>query len=125
MTHGAENHPAKLQDFWERIGELRDEEVHKMKEGRPTTGHFASRPEFAPEHLTEDDMAIWERLEEKTLTREEFFAYRHRVMESKAKNPDDPVGKSRAVFQAFIANKASLLFAREDKERDKAARKTG
>ena len=93
-----------LTSFKTEITELqRDEES-----GRSKTGHFKEWQgvRFNSEELTEDDREIWEKTKNKSLTEEEFATYKAGVMK-------ESVDKTtpRTMFLAFIANKATPIFA--------------
>ena len=82
-------------EFKRKIRAFKEEErAHKK------TAHFMKTsfsPELNEENLTGEDMAIWEKLQAKTLSLPEFEAYRTRVRKEGSID--------RQIFTAFIANK--------------------
>lgn len=116
----AEQPPQKektpLGAFREEMSGYKKEEMRKKAEfekrgsqGERYDPHF---DDINPEHLTEDDMAVWEKTKNKTLTRKELQEYLGR-MSGELKSAEPQVKKSRGTFYAFIANKAAFIVKRE------------
>lgn len=102
----------KLETFRGEISALRDAEKATGK-----TAHFTHLPEFNHEDLTIDDMEIWEKVKDRTITREDLRKYDETLdlVENGIKKGLKPgVSVSRNVFRAFINNKAvPILIERE------------
>jgi len=91
----------RLAAFHEEIAALKREEEEQGK-----TGHFL-KPGFDPAELTEDDLAIWERVKSGEATREQFEQYRKGLQEAG--------GASRSAFGSFIANKMVGVLASKER----------
>lgn len=91
------------------------EEMKRKEEETRETGHFLM-PGFNPRELSEEDMRMWGKTKDESITEGEFFSYREEIMEQVKEK--DPRALSRNIFQAFIANKVTGLF----NERRKQAR---
>lgn len=95
----------KLADFKD---EVRDMVMVEKRTG--TTSHFADIPEFSPADLTEADMRIWEKIEDESVTREDFEEYKKTIFTDQHElRPEAP--QSRYDFMQFIANKMMAIFA--------------
>lgn len=87
------------------------ETAHFLKLG----GSLEPDPDFHVEDLTEEDMQIWRKVQEGTITRRDMEAYREKVNEIKQKEP--AVWRSRNIFCAFIANKASPVISGRERKK--------
>jgi len=82
------------------------------------SGHFLTpgtrtreiNPAFDPSCLTGEDMDLWKRMQERTITLEEFRQYQADI---EALDRANPATESRVIFSAFAGNKAMSLFFRQ------------
>lgn len=102
-----------LNSFQAEIAALKQEEEES---GKSPTAHFKEWKgvEFNPAELTEDDLEIWGKTKDESLTEEDFHAYREKLMEE-----DRERNSSRKMFLAFIANKATSIFGLRYLEKNK------
>ncbi len=101
--------------------EFRDEIRHIMSQEQEggTSSHLISKS-FNPDDLTEEDMAIWERLKSGAVTEEEIGAYQDSVVASVGKpKPGELSSGSRALFSGFISNLAGEIIMHRELEEKK------
>jgi hypothetical protein len=104
----AEIEEQKFRDFIAEIAGFHAEE----EAGAAKTSHFlfdknGQKTFFNPEALRPEDMAIWEKVKDGSLEREDFQAYEKAVVSGN-------VDISRRMFCAFIANKAMGIFGKRE-----------
>lgn len=95
-----------LAEFREKIKEFADME----RSGESKTGHFISEgATFNPEALTDEDLNIWRKIEDETITLDDFHEYQGQVIAelmAEGTSEEDLPNSPRMIFAAFVANKA-------------------
>lgn len=91
------------------IEEIRENEMANKKSwlARGKTGE-AYNPHFDdidPQYLNEEDLIIYKKFKEDTLSFEEMREYQNKMTGEEAGDFVNPVNKSRNNFQAYLANK--------------------
>lgn len=100
------NDQEKLAGFIAEISALRDAEASTQQ-----TANF-SDPKFNPAELSAEDMHVWEKIKDSSITMAEVSAYKIGAQGSG--------NLSRALFGAFVANRAQAIIGnRELDEREK------
>jgi len=94
-----------LEKFKMEMSAFRDRELA----GEEPTAHLTS-PEFNSEDISEEDMKIYEKIQNENITMEEFRAYQTEVMN----NPELP--RSRHLMAAYLANLATGVISRKQFE---------
>gem|GEM_PF-2415697 len=95
-----------LDDFRNNVEKMKEAEKQKQN-----TTHFSR---VNPRELELADSVILGKLEDGSLTEEDFFEYRSRIFDIKTSELLPGVPPSRAYFSAFIANKAIPLFIKKE-----------
>lgn len=72
---------------------------------------------FDPIYLSEEDMNIWGKIENDSLTTNEFFEYMAKTGGLVKSSPDGKAKSSRNIFAAFVADKASVIFGQREIEK--------
>jgi hypothetical protein len=134
MEHPKEQHESPMEGFRKAIAELALKEGGKAKQWefreRDIDTYNRDVADIDAQFLTEEDRAIWEKIENKTITDPEFYQYAQtmdqQLREEKERTADqnefEKKKKSREAFRGFAADKAQLAF--RDQERDNASRHT-
>ncbi len=91
---------ARLEKFWEEMAKFQENEKLYGK-----SGHFLHTPGFQPKELVAEDMLIWEKVKDESLTPEEFFTYKEKFQKS-----GEGYDSSRGLFYQMAANKANSIF---------------
>ena len=87
------------------------------EQGTDEMSKTANFQELNPDELTEKDRAIWEKLQNHALTREEFNEYRNEVWRGG--------NQSRKAFSGLIGNKLGIQLQERELEEWKNSRKSG
>lgn len=85
--------------------------VEREKTGEIPTAHFL-RPdkEFNVDNLTEEDLEIWEKVQNKNLRKEEFEEYNSKFKQEGSHADRNDIDSSRRMFIEYIRNKAFAIF---------------
>ena len=96
-----------LAGFIDEIKELQRQEMA----GELPAGYFFAqgKAELNPEELTEADMEIWTKVKDKSVTIEDFQAYKDLVFAEGMAAEIDPEESARGAFVRFIGNKANAI----------------
>jgi hypothetical protein len=105
QSEGGEQY--SIEQFRDEIAELAVTESNNGNFLKPNT--HERNLNFDVSHLTEEDRAIWEKIKNGTITREEFDAYADGVV---ALDEHDPATESRVIFCKVAANKATVVITR-------------
>ncbi len=81
-------------------------EIQDLKEKEALSGKTVHLIHVNPEDLTDEDMAIWEKVKDESVTRDDTTRYRQSV---EAINV-----LSRKHFMGFISNKAGVIFLKRE-----------
>lgn len=114
----ADKRAEKLRLFRDEIEKLREEEIKAEEEAvrsgkkSGTTFHFAS-PSFDVSELTEEDMAIWGKIKDESLTWEEYEGYRSKLLAAGILKREEMKMSSRAAFFDAFSNKANRILMRK------------
>ncbi len=100
-------HTNPLEAFRDEIASWRDAELS----GEKKSGHLIKIPDFDVNDLTEEDMDIWNKIEDGTITKEEADAYREKI--NKILRTGD-LPRSRHEFAAFAANLITAVVGRRE-----------
>lgn len=117
----------ELESFREEIRKIKEEELRKEKEGEKFDPHWRI---IDPSDLTEEDMEIWKKFKDDTLTPEDHEKYSESIGEYiKKKYGSVPNGKkereerlkkvlkdSRVTFLAYLNNKLMPRWWKKEKE---------
>jgi len=113
FSEGEKSPEGKLADFRAEISELKKQEDSKIEK----SSHFQAG-EFNPTELTKEDMDIYLKFKEGTLTTEELNRYRNKVLGSEGLAGDKGDSlirfRTRGLFVGYIANKLSGILMREE-----------
>jgi hypothetical protein len=96
----------KLKNFRGEIRSIVEEEQKTRK-----TVHFQ---ELNPEELSPEDMDIWEKVSDRSVTREDFDRYRGRTINANLEKRQRSLSQTKIEFLKYVANKVSeILIERE------------
>ncbi len=96
-----------MRTFREEMTAWRDAEAS----GEKKSGHLIKIPDFDVNDLTEEDMDIWNKIKDETITKEDANAYREKV--NKVLQAGD-LPRSRHEFAAFAANLITAAVGRRE-----------
>lgn len=108
----------KLRNFKDEIQELqekeREAEREAVLENRKSTepGHFAN-PDLNVDELTEEDMAIWGKIKDESLTWEDYEKYRSAFLAAGIFKREEMKMPSRAHFYDAVGNRANRILVRK------------
>lgn len=103
-----------LDSFREEIFEWVKGEIIKMA----AKEHYDPHAEHInPEHLTETDRLIWEKVKDGSITRQDIETH-ERELKKEALNSDPAVNKSRDYFRALVINKGGYFIGRRELEEE-------
>lgn len=134
IEHPKEQHESPVERFQKEIAELASREKKKAEqwEYRERSADTYSRDavDIEAEFLTEEDRAIWENIQNKTITFPEFHEYgqaMNQALREEKKTATDmkeyeSKKKSRKAFRAIAADRAQIAF--RDQDRENASRHT-
>ncbi len=87
------------------------------------TAHFRKMKsedyDFDPADLQAEDMEIWKKIKNGSVTIEEFRAYRAKIEKFMISRPGSKEAVSRNVFLSYAANKANSVLMRQELEKTK------
>jgi len=81
------------------IEEIKNSEMIKKEEGESSDPHWS---EIETKDLISEDLVIYEKYKNKTLTRKEFSAYIEKILKQE--------NSSRRTFSEWLSNKVTVLF---------------
>ncbi len=92
-------------------------------ENEKGTAHFRKMKsedyDFDPADLQAEDLDIWKKIKNGSVTMEDFKAYRAKVEKFMASNPGSKRALSRNTFMSYAANKANNILMRSELEKTK------
>lgn len=92
-------------------------------ENEKGTAHFRKMKSedynFDPADLQAEDMEIWEKIKNGSVTMEDFHAYRAKVEKFMALNPGSKKALSRNIFASYAANKANNILMLSELQKTK------
>jgi hypothetical protein len=100
LKNNQENPEAKLKDFREEIGLIIEEERANQK-----TAHFN---ELKPEELSPEDLEVWEKIKDGSVTQENMKEYKNIFFDGEGKIKEN-ITPGRKEFMAFANNKANIV----------------
>ena len=100
-----------LEDPEERLDKFK-EGIEKLKEEEKEQGKIALA-EVDPKELTLEDLEVWKKVEDETITQEETTQYMKGLIDEKGKARDD-ISPSRIKFMAFVNNKAGIVVVKRE-----------
>lgn len=107
---GVENSQIELDKFRNDFGNMMEERKQN------NTAQKGEREEFDPAVLTAEDMEIWNKIKDGSLTAEEFEPYRSMVSGFINANQGTKAAFSRTVFCAFAGNELLKLNLKRERE---------
>ena len=121
LEHPKEQHESPMERFRKEIAEFALREKRKADQWeyreRDTDTYNRDAADIETEFLTEDDLAIWEKIKNGTITFPAFYEYGN-AMEKELQEAKDNTAdrkeyenrkKSREAFRAIAADKAQLV----------------
>jgi len=96
-----------LAGFQEEMAQFQEDE----RMGVRKSGHFLHTPGFNPKELTEEDMAIWQKIKDKSIGKEDVDVYRKNLV-SVFGNLDS----SRGQFCQMAANLGAVILMKKQLE---------
>ena len=92
-------------------------------ENEKGTAHFRKMKSedynFDPAELQAEDMEIWKKIKNGSVTMEDFRAYRAKIEKFMISRPGSKEAVSRNVFLSYAANKANNILMRSELEKTK------
>ena len=105
----------KIENLEDRMTSFRNEIKEIMREERETkkTAYFSSFPEseLKVDDLSIEDMEIWEKVKDGTISQEDFHSYQEKTV-GFGENMGIGASPSQKDFFAFITNKATPILRR-------------
>lgn len=97
------------------IGEIRA--IYEEEKRERKMAHFQSS-RFKPQALIWEDKLIWDKIKNKSVTREDINIYREAIVDPTTRRIRANIPQSRYTFLAFIENKAAPIIGWREMEED-------